>query len=134
MESIKADRLVFVYNANSGFGNSLLDSIHKTLDPKSYDCNLCAITFGFFSENKKWKEFRQDSGVDMEFLHRDEFKKRYLEEKHHKEAFPKVFFLKEGKLQEFLRKGEINAMKSQEDLILTVEAKLGQIRLAVNGQ
>ena len=134
MESIKADQLVFVYNANTGFGNALLDSIHKTLDPKSYECNLCAITFGFFTENRKWKEFRQNSGVDMEFLHRDEFKKRYPEEEQNKEAFPQVFFLKEGKLQKFLSKGEINAMESQEDLILTVEAKLGQIKVVVNGK
>ena len=134
MESIKTDLLVFVYNANSGFGNALLDSVHKTLDPKSYNCNLCAITFGFFSENRKWKEFRQNSVVDMEFLHRDEFKKRYPEEKQNKEAFPQVFFLKADKLQEFLSKGEINAMKSQEDLILTVEAKLGQIKVAGNGK
>ena len=120
-------RLVFVYNANSGIGNALLDSIHKTLDPKSYNCNLCAITFGLFSEHKKWKEFRQNSGVDMEFLHRDEFEKRYPYEREDKDVFPLVLILNGGKLQEFLHKGEINSMKSQEDLIFAVEAKLSQI-------
>lgn len=120
-------RLVFVYNANSGIGNALLDSIHKTLDPKSYNCNLCAITFGLVSEHKKWKEFRQNSGVDMEFLHRDEFKKRYPYEREDKDVFPLVLILNGGKLQEFLHKGEINSMKSQEDLIFAVEAKLSQI-------
>ncbi|RAJ15386.1 GTPase [Arenibacter echinorum] len=121
---IKDERLVFVYNANSGFGNALLDSVHKTLDPKTYNCNLCAITFGFFSENNKWKKFRQGSGLEMEFLHRDEFKKRYPNERQGKETFPLVFILKEGKLQEFLPKAEINAMKSQEDLILAIQEKL----------
>ena len=115
---------MFVYNANSGFGNAFLNSVHKTLDPKTYNCNLCAITFGLFSENKKWKEFRQGSGLEMEFLHRDEFKKRYPNETRGKEAFPQVFILKVGKLQEFLPKAVINAMKSQEDLILAVQAKL----------
>lgn len=115
---------MFVYNANSGFGNALLDSVHKTLDPKTYNCNLCAITFGLFSENKKWKEFRQGSGLEMEFLHRDEFKKRYPNETRGKEAFPGVFILKEGKLKEFLPKAEINTMKSQEDLILAIQEKL----------
>jgi|TARA_R110000744_G_scaffold218115_1_gene336848 hypothetical protein len=124
MGGILAERLVFVYNANSGFGNALLNSVHKTLDPKTYNCNLCAITFGLFSENKKWKEFRQGSGLEMEFLHRDEFKKRYPNETRGKEAFPQVFILKVGKLQEFLPKAVINAMKSQEDLILAVQAKL----------
>lgn len=124
MEGIPAERLVFVYNANSGIGNALLDSIHKILDPNTYNCNLCAITFGFFSEHKKWKEFRKESGLEMEFLHLDEFKKRYPNEKQDRESFPQVFILKEGKLQVFLRKGEINDMKSQEDLILAIQAKL----------
>ncbi|WP_232233169.1 MULTISPECIES: GTPase [Arenibacter] len=115
---------MFVYNANSGLGNALLDSIHKILDPNTYNCNLCAITFGFFSEHKKWKEFRKGSGLEMEFLHLDEFKKRYPNEKQDRESFPQVFILKEGKLQVFLRKGEINDMKSQEDLILAIRAKL----------
>ncbi|MDO6605227.1 GTPase [Arenibacter palladensis] len=127
MEGIPAERLVFVYNANSGIGNALLDSIHKTLDPKSYNCNLCAITFGLFSEHRKWKEFRRNSGVDMEFLHRDEFKKRYPNISQDKEAFPLIFILKGGRLQEFLQKEEINNMKSQEDLIFAIEAKLSQI-------
>ncbi|MDL5513148.1 GTPase [Arenibacter sp. M-2] len=134
MDGNQAERLVFVYNANSGYGNALLDSIHKTLDPNSYDCKLCAITYGFFSENKKWKEFRRHAGVDMEFLHRDEFKKRYSQEKQNKEAFPQVFFLKAGKLTGFIRKAEINAMESQEDLILTVQTKLAQIKTSVNAK
>lgn len=132
--SIRGVRLVFVYNANSGIGNALLDSVHKTLSPNTYDCNLCAITFGVFSENKKWKEFRQDAGLDMEFLHRDEFEKRYSSEQQNKEAFPQVFMSKEGQLQEFLGKGEINAMNNQEDLILAVRAKLGQIKVAENAK
>jgi len=124
MDGTLTERLVFVYNAHSGLGNTLLDSMHKTLDPKSYNCNLCAITFGFFSEHKKWKEFRKESGLEMEFLHLDEFKKRFTNEKQDRESFPQVFILKEGKLQGFLRKGEINDMKSQEDLILAIQAKL----------
>ena len=124
MDGTLTKPLVFVYNANSGLGNALLDSIHKILGPNTYNCNLCAITFGFFSEHKKWKEFRKESGLEMEFLHLDEFKKCYPNEKQDRESFPQVFILKESKLQVFLRKGEINDMKSQEDLILAIRAKL----------
>lgn len=63
----------------------------------------------------------------MEFLHRDEFKKRYSNISQDKEAFPLIFILKGGRLQEFLQKEEINNMKSQEDLIFAIEAKLSQI-------
>jgi hypothetical protein len=126
MDGTLTKPLVFVYNANSGLGNALLDSIHKTLDPKSYNCNLCAITFGFFSEHKKWKEFRKESGLEMEFLHLDEFKKQYPpSENQYSDAFPQAFISKEGQLKKFLGKGEINAMNDPGDLIKAVRAKLG---------
>jgi hypothetical protein len=126
MGNINSERLVFVYNANSGIGNALLDGLHKTFSPATYSCNLCALTFGIFSENKKWKEFRQDAGLEMEFLHLDEFKKRFPGEQQKREAFPQVFISTEGQLTGFLSKGEINDMKNQEDLIAAVQAKYEQ--------
>ncbi|MBU0680749.1 MAG: GTPase [Proteobacteria bacterium] len=69
--------LIFVYNADSGFMNTMLDIGHKIVNPETYSCNLCKMTFDTFSENKKWKEFRENSAFKMEFLHRDEFEKKY---------------------------------------------------------
>ncbi|MBI5556577.1 MAG: GTPase [Deltaproteobacteria bacterium] len=70
-------KLVFVYNADSGLMNTMLDIGHKIVNPETYTCNLCKMTFDTFSENKKWKEFRESSDLEMEFLHRDEFEKKY---------------------------------------------------------
>jgi len=70
-------KLVFVYNADSGFLNNLLDIGHKIIKPETYSCNLCNLTFGNFSENAKWKEFRESTEIEMEFLHRDEFEDKY---------------------------------------------------------
>jgi hypothetical protein len=70
-------KLIFVYNADSGFVNSMLDIGHKIVNPETYSCNLCQMTFDTFSENKKWKEFRESADVNMEFLHRDEFEEKY---------------------------------------------------------
>ena len=70
-------KLIFVYNADSGYVNTLLDIGHKIVSPETYPCNLCQMTFDTFSENSKWKEFRENSQIDMEFLHRDEFEKEY---------------------------------------------------------
>jgi len=123
MDSIAEEQLLFIYNAKSGLGNALLDSAHKILSPGSYDCNLCAITFGVFSENKKWKEFRQNSGLEMKFLHRDEFKERYPNENYNNHNFPQIFMSKNGKLEIFLSKEEINAMKNQESLIQRIQEK-----------
>ena len=39
--------LIFIYNAQKGRLNSLIDYIHKTVSPGTYSCNLCAITHNF---------------------------------------------------------------------------------------
>lgn len=70
-------KLIFVYNADSGFLNTAKDIGQKLFNPAGYDCFLCSLTHGTFRENKKWKDFRQTSPLTMEFLHRDEFEKRY---------------------------------------------------------
>lgn len=68
--------LMFVYNADSGMFNTLSDMAHKVFSPKTYSCNLCALTHSTFSMRDEWKAFIESLGVELEFLHRDEFKKR----------------------------------------------------------
>ncbi|NJM95354.1 MAG: GTPase, partial [Acaryochloridaceae cyanobacterium CSU_5_19] len=43
------DRLIFVYNANSGGINTALDIAHKLLSPSTYRCNLCRLTHDTFT-------------------------------------------------------------------------------------
>ena len=50
--------LVFCYNAKSGFKNGLIDLFHKTISPKTYPCNLCAITYTY-KKREKWKTTEQ---------------------------------------------------------------------------
>ena len=71
--------LVFVYNADSGVVNTLLDSAHKILSPSTYECQLCELTYGVFKENEAWKMFRESLSEDVQFLHRDEFEKQFQE-------------------------------------------------------
>jgi len=54
-------KLIFVYNANSGKLNSLLGSAHKLFSPKTYSCNLCALTHYLFHENTQWELFREST-------------------------------------------------------------------------
>lgn len=67
-------KLIFVYNANSGFKASIKDTLHKVINPSSYSCKLCALTYGLVSEKSKWKKFRTSTSTEFEFLHADEFK------------------------------------------------------------
>jgi len=65
--------IVFVWNADSGRINSLIDSFHKTFRPSTYGCKLCGLSYGVFGEKKAWKNFLKSVSVPLEFLHRDEF-------------------------------------------------------------
>lgn len=70
-------KLIFVYNAEEGFINGVLDSLHKIISPKTYPCKLCAITYGKFSMYPEWKIFLNTLQIEKEFLHKKEFIKNY---------------------------------------------------------
>ena len=106
-------RLVFVYNADSGMFNTLTDIAHKVFSPQTYECNLCAISHSYLSERTEWKEFVEELGVECEFLHRDEFFKKYSSDE---KEFPIIFELVNGELIASLPATKINACKSMDDL------------------
>lgn len=113
--------LVFVYNADSGRLNALLDIGHKILSPSTYSCNLCAVTHSAFSMRGEWKEFVEGLGRPVEFLHRDESEKKYGLSG---AELPAVFLKTEGKLSPWIGAGEIAACASLVDLQALVREKL----------
>jgi hypothetical protein len=112
--------LLFVYNAHSGSLNALLDMAHKLFSPSSYQCPLCTLTFDTFNENKQWKQFREQSKVNMEFYHIDEFEKVFPNEMF---EYPVVLKQNENGLEVFLTKTELNALKSLDDLIKHLKSR-----------
>ena len=112
-------QLVFVYNADSGMFNTLTDIAHKVFSPQTYECNLCAISHSYLSERSEWKEFIQDLGVECEFLHRDEFLKKYSSEV---KDFPVIFELVGDELKLQLSADKINRCKSMDDLKIAINA------------
>ncbi len=113
-------KLIFIYNANSGKMNAILDSAHKVFSPKTYNCSLCDITFGVLSENKLWKAFRDTSELKLDFLHKDEFLKNYKSKFSYKFTFPIV--LTES-LDVFIKTEELNTLTKAEDLIEMIEKR-----------
>ena len=95
----------------------VIDSMHKVISPKTYDCNLCDITFGVFTENKIWKKFREATQFEMEFLHKDEFKKQYASKFGYKFSYPIILATTENDLEVFVGTNELNAMMNAEDLV-----------------
>ena len=61
--------IVFVYNADSGIINSVKDYFQKIVNPSTYSCNLCALTFNNTGMKKEWKGFIEDVDAKVEFLH-----------------------------------------------------------------
>jgi hypothetical protein len=119
------NKLIFVYNANAGAVNGLLDSVRKIVSPSTYECSLCNITHGVFKEGKLWAEFRKSSTTEMDFLHKDEFLKQSRSKWLPAYSFPIVLIADDKGLDVFITTEELNAVNTQEELIELVMEKLG---------
>ena len=118
------ESLIFVYNANSGKANAILDVYHKIASPGTYKCNLCKLTHGIFKERTRWKNFRQNLKIELDFLHANEFRKQYASASMRKFKLPVV--LKKGNegLDVFISCDELNKMDRLEQLISLIEKRL----------
>ncbi len=117
MKSNAIKKLIFIYNADSGLRNMIMDSVHKILSPSTYACSLCDITYGAFSEKSVWKKFRKEASIEMEFLHKDEFVKAHASKFGHKFSFPIVLAETNNGLEVFVKTEELDNLKNQEELI-----------------
>ena len=72
-------KFLFVYNANSDKISVALDFMHKIIRPSTYECDLCAITYGNFGIKKEWEDFIKQLPVKAECIHKDEFRKMFPE-------------------------------------------------------
>jgi hypothetical protein len=113
--------LVFVYNADSGLFNTLTDIAHKIFAPQTYECNLCAITFGNFGMRDEWKGFLASLPVKLEFLHRDELLQQYGLEG---VALPAIFTRSGAGLELWIAAAEINTCRSIADLKDLISSRL----------
>ena len=130
-------KLIFVYNAESGGALAgFKDTLHKTFRKSTYQCNLCAVTFGAVGMKKEWKnyvsdlnvpvEFKKKDKFKFEFLHRDEFEEKYMVEN---AEFPSAYLFNGTALQIFISKEEMNAVKSIDELKTLVDNKIEKFEL-----
>lgn len=66
----KVKKLVFVYNANSGVLDAIVDSARKLL--RINGCALCAVTHGIVGEKSEWRACDRALGAPIDYLHLDE--------------------------------------------------------------
>ena len=114
--------LIFIYNAKSGVVNELIDFAHKIVSPETYDCNLCAISYGAFSMKKKWSTYIETLPFKSTFTYKDKFSK----DGYSNIKFPSVFIRSNEKLDEIISATEINEIKNLDQLIGLLNQKLYQ--------
>jgi hypothetical protein len=119
METTNNNTLLFVYNANTGLKNGLLDILHKTFSPQTYSCQLCQITYGSFAIKKRWKSFLQEASFQTQFLHKDEFLRNYP---HQQIKLPCVLLKENDQFYSFISSDELNQM-DLETLMETIQQK-----------
>ena len=114
--------LIFIYNAKSGVVNELIDFAHKIVSPETYDCNLCAISYGAFSMKKKWSTYIETLPFKSTFTYKDKF----LKNGYSNIKFPSVFIRSNEKLDEIISATEINEINNLDQLIGLLNQKLYQ--------
>jgi hypothetical protein len=117
----KPDKLIFVYNAKSGFINSVIDYTHKIVSPETYNCNLCNLTYDNLGKIKEWNSFIKSLGIPVHFQYLDNIKEFGINKDY---SFPAVFT---GDKRLFINSQEINDCKSLDELINLVNNKIYNI-------
>ena len=112
--------LIFVYNAKSGIFNELFDFAHKIISPETYECNLCAITYGTFKMEKRWSRYIQSLPFKSIFTYKDEISKNNLPNVN----LPSILLREHNDLIELLTAREINDLNNFDQLIGILDKRL----------
>lgn len=118
-----SQKLLFIYNADSGIRNAIVDVAHKVLSPSTYRCSLCQLTHGALLEKKVWQKFREDleaKDTRLQFLHKDEFGKKYRS----KFTYPIVLIEGNSGFEILVRTQELNTLETEQDLIKVVKERI----------
>ena len=110
----KNKNIFFIYNAKGGRWNYIIDTIHKYASPKTYECNLCQITYDL-KMRKSWREYIEKSPHQFNFLHSEDLPQFGLMD--YKEQLPICLEKINGKYKILITKEKMNDFKSEFDLI-----------------
>jgi hypothetical protein len=115
-------RLIFVYNSKAGVVAGIMDSIHKAVSPDTYECSLCAITYGALAMNKQWKAYLETLELPMHFYHRPDFRLAFPEQQ--SLALPLIALDRDGMLEPVLTASELGALPDLDALMAALDAGL----------
>ena len=112
--------LVFIYNAKSGIINSLIDFTHKVISPDTYECNLCAITYGTFAKKDIWEDYIESLPISSIFTYKD----KILDKKLDNVILPAVFQKKNDRFIQLISSVELNKLNNLQGLIVLLNSRL----------
>lgn len=116
------NRLVFVYNAKAGLLAGALDSIHKTLSPGTYACDLCALTYGALTMRPSWRLWLQSIPMEADFYHRPDFRVAFPD--FADEPLPLVAILSNDRISILLNRDALAELASLDELVAVLQSKL----------
>ena len=116
-------KLVFVYNAEAGLLNGIMDSIHKVVSPSTYTCDLCAITYGLTTMNSEWRAWLEQLDMPAQFFHRADFRKAWPDANM---RLPAILMEKDDRLTTLVAADAFEGIKHVDQLIAVLEEKLAE--------
>lgn len=119
-------KLIFVYNAKAGIRAGLFDSIHKLVSPATYRCALCAITYGPFRMDARWKAWISRLPFPVDFHHKQDFAKAYPDVR---VALPAILTDRDGEVKTLVTALDMQALETVDDLVALINRRL---KLAVS--
>ena len=122
--------LIFIYNAKSGLVNEFLDFAHKIVSPSTYNCNLCAISYGNFTMKKKWSDYISSLPVRSTFTYKD----KVSEYGYDNIKLPSIIFQDKSKSKVIISSEEINKLKKIDQLINILSDRLKDQGMSIEKQ
>ena len=122
--------LIFVYNAKSGMVNEFLDFAHKIVSPSTYNCNLCAISYGNFTMKKKWSDYISSLPVRSTFTYKD----KVSEYGYNNIELPSIIFRNGSRSKVIVSSEEINKLKKIDQLINILSDRLKDQGMSIEKQ
>ncbi|WP_299194191.1 hypothetical protein [uncultured Erythrobacter sp.] len=120
--SLRAARLLLVYNADGGILNMIKDGVWKIASPSTYPCSLCAITYGPVAMHSEWRRFLESLPLEVVFHHKDDFSADYPG---HDIALPAILLANGDEHPRVLvSQAELDATADTIELIEIVEQRL----------
>ena len=122
--SFEDKELIFIYNTKSGLVNEMIDFAHKIVSSKTYDCNLCAISYNTFTKKKRWSDYINSLPIKSVFTYKD--KVSSLDKELSSLEFPTIIFRNGVELNEIISRNEINNINNINQLISLLNERLDE--------